>query len=112
MHRDGCDPDNVRPEDVLCDFCGAAAWAAGKACVEGHRGSLICGDCLSNAYRSVVLRQDELPSAECVLCLEVREEPAWRGRRAEAAACRRCIKQSAGVLHTSRHWDWVKPANP
>ncbi len=112
MHREGCDPDDIQPGDVLCDFCGDAAWSAGRPCVEGHRGSLICGACLDRAYRSIVLGGDTPPAAECTLCLERRDEPAWRGDRDEAAACRRCIKQSAGVLHKSRDWAWVKPACP
>ncbi len=112
MHREGCDPDHVQPEDVLCDFCGDAAWSKGRPCVEGHRGSLICGRCLSEAYAEVVLSAQNLPPAECTLCLERRNEPAWRGSRVDAAACRRCVKQSAGVLHKSRDWEWVKPTNP
>ena len=27
MHREGIDDENVQPEDILCDFCGDAAWA-------------------------------------------------------------------------------------
>ena len=38
MHREGIDDENVQPEDILCDFCGDAAWANGSPCVEGPPG--------------------------------------------------------------------------
>jgi hypothetical protein len=109
MHREGINPDDVQPEDILCDFCGDPAWSAGTAGIEGHQGSLICGNCLTIAYRSLVLERQDLPSAPCRLCLETRDDPAWKGICVEGSACRRCIKQAAGALHKSKDWDWVKP---
>jgi hypothetical protein len=109
MHRDGIDVDNVQPEDILCDFCVAPAWSAGKPCIEGHQGSLICGDCLTAAYKTLVLAREAPDPGKCCLCLEERDEPAWRGSRQEGVACRRCIKQAAGAMHKSKDWDWVKP---
>ena len=108
MHREGTDPDNVQADDVLCDFCGDAAWAEDIPCVEGHRGSLICGRCLSAAYESTIIGSGGTPQPACTMCLERREEPMWSGKR-DSAICRRCIKQSAGVLHKSEDWEWSKP---
>lgn len=109
MHRDGVDPESVQIDDVLCDFCGEAAWAEDIPCVEGHQGSLICGRCLSEAYEAIVLGDGGSPRSACTMCLERRDDPMWTGKRETAAICRRCTKQSAGVLHKSKDWDWQKP---
>lgn len=80
--------------------------------VEGHQGSCICGECLSAAYRALVLegRGVEDPSLRCVLCLETRKEPGWHGAvRAAVAVCRRCVKQSAAVLAKDADLGWKKP---
>lgn len=113
MHRTGMNHDNVQPEDILCDFCGGAAWAAGEPCVEGHRGSIICGECLIKAYRDIVLTQSETSTDDsCRLCLELRDEPVWIGSvEPIAPVCLRCVKQSTTVLEKSKHWDWTKPTS-
>jgi len=112
MHRKGIDPENVQPEDILCDYCGEAAWSKGDPCVEGHQGSIVCGACLSLAYTSLVVEGEEQESTEkCRMCLEDREDPVWlEGIDPIAPICKRCVKQSAGVLTKSKHWDWSKPA--
>ncbi|MFM9170969.1 MAG: hypothetical protein ACKOTD_12900, partial [Phycisphaerales bacterium] len=56
MRRPECDPDDVRMEDVLCDFC-RRAWGESLPMVEGHQGSCICGDCLADAFREAVLAE-------------------------------------------------------
>jgi hypothetical protein len=112
MHRPGTDPDHVHIGDVLCDFCHTP-WRDELPVVEGHRGSVICGDCLTAAYRAVVLGEGPVwpPGYTCTLCLEQREDPAWRSHRyPEAFICARCIRQAAGVLHKDRDYDWQKPA--
>lgn len=111
MHRDGINPENVQPEDILCDFCGDAAWSKGEPCVEGHQGSIVCGSCLTTAYQTLVLRGNEQETTEkCRMCLEHREDPVWLGKiEPLAPMCKRCTKQSAGVLTKSKHWDWSKP---
>ena len=112
MHRKGMNPENVLPEDILCDFCGRAAWADNEPCVEGHQGSVICGNCLTKAYQSVVVNLVlEEPNDTCRMCLEEREDPVWIGSfEPIATICKRCIKQSAGVLVKSKHWEWAKPS--
>ena len=100
----------------VCDFC-SKPWAEDLPMVEGHRGSLICGQCLQIAYTEVVhLRSGCAVHAgeTCVLCLES-DRPGlhWRSlMRDEAIACVRCIKQSAGVLHKDPDYEWTKPSPP
>ncbi len=111
MHRSGIDENNVKPEDILCDFCGNTAWANDVPCVEGHQGSIVCGNCLSVAYSELVLAKAGEPTKEkCRMCLEHRDEPVWNGAiEPIASICRRCTKQSSAVLNKSKQWDWAKP---
>jgi|SRR5678815_724 hypothetical protein len=112
MQRTGADPENMQASDFLCDFCGKE-WDGESPVVEGHRGSLICGECLAAAYQTVVLaRSSSAPAGyACTLCLENRSDPGWASpTRQEAAACQRCIKQSAAVLAKNKDYNWVKPA--
>jgi hypothetical protein len=114
MRRPGCNPLDVQMSDVLCDFC-AREWSESLPMVEGHQGSCICGDCLREAYRSVVL--GDAPAAgqvRCALCLEERADPSWApqdgpGAAAGARACRRCVKQSAAVLQKDPDLGWRRP---
>jgi hypothetical protein len=100
----------------VCDFC-AKPWTDSLPMVEGHRGSLICGQCVSIAFSEVVhLRTGNPVEKEetCVLCLES-DRPGlhWRSPvREQAVACVRCIKQSAGVLHKDSDEPWSKPSSP
>ena len=112
MHREGIDDNNVLPEDILCDFCGKAAWANDVACIEGHQGSIVCGNCLSVAYSELVLAGEGVPTEEkCRMCLEHREDPVWQGViEPIASICRRCTKQSSAALNKSKKWDWSKPS--
>ncbi|MEE2912484.1 MAG: hypothetical protein VX436_01625 [Planctomycetota bacterium] len=112
MQREGTDPENVQPEDILCDFCESAAWSEGKPCVEGHQGSIICGGCLEQAYQKIMLLEfdTESPEKECRMCLEIRNESSWTSDTDPSAIiCLRCIKQASAVLQKSKHWNWVKP---
>ncbi len=120
MRKPGTDENNVQMSDVLCDFC-RSEWTDELPMVEGHQGSCICGKCLSVAYTEVVLHGgSRAPDHyKCVLCLEANEdraalgradEPGWQSPlHEEAVACRRCIKQSAGVLQKSNEYEWRKP---
>lgn len=111
MRAPGCDPEDLQPSDFLCDFCGRA-WADDRPMVEGHQGSCICGACLAEAFRAIALAGAEgaAPGAasRCILCLETREGPAWRGAGG-AAACRRCVRQSAAVLQKDPDSGWRRP---
>lgn len=70
MHRPGADIERMDMADILCDFCGTP-WREDRPMIEGHRGSCICGSCLSLAYREVVLaavssRPEPLPAGMSV----------------------------------------------
>lgn len=112
MHETDAQGDLV----FKCDFCGSG-WDEDRPMVEGHRGSLICGSCLSIAYTELVHLDSGYAPGEreaCVLCLETgRPELHWASPvNDKTIACRRCIKQSAGVLHKDPDSPWKKPADP
>jgi hypothetical protein len=109
MHREGFDPENVQVEDLLCDFCEKTAWAQNIPCVEGHHGSLICGDCLTAAWIELVDTGGGQPIGTCCLCLQKSDDSGYVGCREQGRACRVCVKRSAGVLHKSSDWAWRKP---
>jgi ClpX C4-type zinc finger len=107
-----------------CDFC-RRSWAEDRPMVEGHRGSLVCAECLSSAYDAVVNREagvvmtagstaasDSDPSAAaCAMCLEARKDPCWRTPvPPNALICLRCIKQSARMLEKDPEVAWRRPA--
>ena len=88
--------------------------------VEGHQGSCICGDCLAAAWQSVINADldDALPpnpegsepSWKCALCLEAREDAAFRSPiREEAFACERCIRMAGRILGKDADSDWKRP---
>ncbi len=113
MHNPNADPHNMMPEDFWCDFC-RGAWNGALAMVEGHQGSLICGKCLSVAYDEVGRTQDagqaEGAGGKCVMCLEEKQAPLWRSPADEAKAiCRRCVRQSAGMLEKDPESGWSRP---
>ena len=101
-------------EYFVCDFC-RRPWADDRPMVEGHKGSLICGSCLTPAYAEIVhLHQGTLlASTACTMCLEHRDEPQWQSPlHPEAHICRRCLKQAAGVLCRDADSGWQKPLPP
>lgn len=111
MRKPGTDPLNVQMTDVLCDFCHRE-WSEEVPMVEGHQGAVMCGRCLTVAYRQLALLGEAgAPDGyRCVLCLEHRDDPGWQSPAyPDAVACRRCVKQAAGVLHKDPDYDWRKP---
>ena len=111
MQRTGADLDNMQPRDFICDF-SLKEWDGSFPMVEGHRGSLISGGCLTMAYTFVIIEgQTSLePGYTCTMCLEERTDPCWQSpARPEAVICRRCIRQSATKLDTDPDWPWSKP---
>jgi hypothetical protein len=114
MRREGCDPNDVRMSDVLCDFC-EREWNDSLPMVEGHLGSCICGDCLRAAYLAIGTTGavDVAGAADdagaCRLCREERPERMWVGAIPGACVCRRCVRQSAGVLQKDPDLGWRKP---
>ncbi len=116
VQRPGINPDDVQMGDILCDFCHRE-WTEAVAMVEGHRGSVICGHCLSLAYVAIgqtehadAVKSAAAQSAQCRLCLETKPEAMWIGPIDLAAhACRRCVRQSAGMLEKDAESGWTRP---
>lgn len=112
MHRPGADMENAGPEDFLCDYCHHH-WSDDRPMVEGHRGSLICGKCLTVAYREVVLGGGGVgPSsgAACALCLQTNPTRHWVSPLDEnVLACVSCIEKSARMLAKDPDSDWTPP---
>jgi len=86
--------------------------------IEGHRGHLICGKCLAVAYQQIVLDEappiprlaDEPDEIVCTMCLERREQPAWRNEAfPESVVCLRCLKQGATTLEKDKETAWRRP---
>jgi hypothetical protein len=111
MRREGTDEENLQPEDFLCDFCGNH-WTDHRPMVEGHRGALICGPCLSIAWTMVIRNNagELVPEVvTCVLCLQHQDTPHWKGFRENTWACTKCIRQSAAILQKDPESGWKKP---
>ncbi|MCE2925504.1 MAG: hypothetical protein LW822_08640 [Phycisphaeraceae bacterium] len=98
----------------VCDFCHNH-FADDRPMVEGHKGALICGQCLTPAYTSLIhLGQgSEHAGAHCTMCLEDRAEAQWASPAyPDAHICVRCVKQGAGVLSKDPDFNWSKPLAP
>ena len=110
MQRPETNPQDVKPEDILCDFCHRATWSQDIASVEGHHGSIICSDCLKIAWVEVVETESGILMGEgkCTMCLEQRKDPSWRSQLyEEAVICRRCIKLAGRALKKDDNPDWT-----
>lgn len=98
----------------ICDFC-RHAWAEDRPMVEGHRGSLICGTCLTVAYTELVHLHAGAERAKslCSMCLEHRDQPQWESPlHPEVHACIRCVRQAAGVMSKDEESGWKRPEAP
>lgn len=108
------DTDASGSEFFKCDFC-RAAWREDLPMVEGHRGSLICGDCLRAAFIAIVLTEtgDPAPADQvCAMCLSSPEKSIWRREPGGPPACRRCVNQSARILSKDPEAGWRIPTKP
>lgn len=106
----------IEPDGIViaCDFC-ATDWDAVRPMIEGHRGSVLCLDCLRRAL------DESAPSDasfECTLCLQPRDagRKVWRNTT-DAALCFDCVRLAAKGFHkdpdTDFRWDPSKyPAEP
>jgi len=95
-----------------CDFC-QSPWSEDRPMVEGHRGSLICGSCLSLAWREVVLGQGGPTPAsgdECRMCLQTNDAPHWPSPLDPGALiCMECIERAARTLEKDPDTPWNAP---
>lgn len=110
MRREGTNEDNAQMTDFLCDFCGSE-WTEELAMIEGHKGSLICGVCLTDAYRRVMVKgENEVEEGySCTMCLLTKSEPAWRSPSTGSTICTWCMKRAATMLSKDPDLGWKKP---
>lgn len=98
--------------ESICDYCRKPL-ADDRLMVEGHQGSLVCVQCLTVAYTEVVVAGGGAiapADATCTMCLESREEPMWQSPvPPNCWICRRCIKQTAGLMVKDPDFKFTKP---
>lgn len=91
---------------ISCDYCGTD-WDEVKPMIEGHRGSVLCLNCLKVALT------DLQPAAERFFCnLCVREHipagtPRWTSPARGTHACESCVKQAAVAFSRDPDVDWT-----
>ena len=95
---------------VSCDFCGTD-WDGRFPAIEGHRGSIICLECLKIALKELAAGNAEYA---CVLCLRERiaaAKPRWaHGNHPQTYACADCVDQAAGAFDKDPDvpWKWER----
>ena len=111
MYREEMDSESVQPEDILCDFCHRATWSMGLPCIEGHHGSVICGDCLKVAWLEVVELDggESQADRDCTMCLSNHDVPTWSSPMGDALICRRCVKMGGVTLRRDKDHGWETP---
>jgi hypothetical protein len=91
---------------VSCDFCGTD-WDGQFAAIEGHRGSIICLECLKLGLNALELPEEEF---RCVLCLRDPLPATMRrwhhSNRPRTFACENCIHQAAEAFDKDPDIDW------
>ena len=97
---------------ISCDFC-RTDWDGSAPVIEGHRGAIICLECLKLSLESLAPANETF---KCVLCLRD-PLPATldRWNHAETPtthACRECIHQAADVFDRDPDIDWHWSARP
>jgi hypothetical protein len=97
---------------VSCDFCGRD-WDGAFAAIEGHRGSILCLECLKAALGGLA------PAAEvfsCVLCLREKISAGTKRwsheNRPGTFACESCVMQAADVFDRDADIDWKWQGRP
>lgn len=90
---------------ICCDYC-ETDWDEIKPMVEGHRGSVLCLECLKFA---VVMAAPIDEAFDCNLCQLTKDagEVGWRHPdHGDAAVCIDCIMQAAGAFTKDPDVDW------
>jgi hypothetical protein len=97
---------------VSCDFCGVD-WDGRSPVIEGHRGSIICLECLKTGLDG--LSTGDQPY-QCTLCLRQPIPPAiprWHHpSHPRTFACRDCIQQTADVFDRDVDVPWTWKSRP
>ena len=91
---------------VSCDFCGTD-WDGVSPVIEGHRGSIICLECMKTALNGLCFAGEPF---KCVLCLREPIPAAverWNhANHPQTYACKSCVHQAAEVFDKDPDIDW------
>jgi len=104
---------------LACDFCGAT-WTpdgSGRPMIEGHRGSILCLDCLSRAVAEAI---ESAAPFNCTLCTQEVQPPmkVWEHPQkpaeanAEAALCWDCTQQADRAFSKDADVQWDRQIPP
>lgn len=103
---------------ISCDFCGtdwdAYAPACSRPMVEGHKGSVICLECVKQALGETREAEGEYFCSLCIRDGIPADLPRWKhpgakpspGLNADACLCRDCLYQAAGRFSKDPDVDW------
>ena len=99
---------------ISCDFCGTD-WDELVPMIEGHRGSVLCLECLKAAHDQA---RPQDPLFSCTMCLReglpvdlarwTHPSPSPTANRL-AVICADCISQAAGTFSKDPDVDWMRP---
>src|SRR3954468_3714691 len=98
----------IEPEGLIisCDFC-RTDWDGVSPVIEGHRGAIICLECLKLALENL---HSGNSTYKCILCLREPLPPSLaRFEHANSPAtyaCEGCIHQTADVFDRDPDIDW------
>jgi hypothetical protein len=97
---------------ISCDFCGCD-WDEVQPMIEGHKGSVLCLDCLKLALHHA---QPSDEPFDCTLCLQQHTvgTRAWRNAQADpspglnpaAALCWDCVRLAAKTFTKDPDVPW------
>ncbi len=101
---------------LACDFCGTD-WDMIKPMIEGHKGSILCIDCLRRAIEEAAPSE---AAFACTLCLVDRDPPMnqWTHPEPEETAnrdavlCWDCCQQADRTFSRDQDTDWQRMIAP
>ena len=106
------------PEGVIlaCDFCGTD-WDMEKPMIEGHKGSILCIDCLARGI------EEAKPAPAGFMCTMCRQDyeagtkayiPLERAPNAnpKAVICWDCLQQADRTFARDKDTDWERRIEP
>ncbi len=76
--------------------------------IEGHKGSIICLQCMQKALENLAQHAGEF---KCELCQQEQlpqETPRWHSPDSDVVACKGCISQAAGTFSKDPDVDWKR----
>lgn len=100
-----------------CDFCGSL-WDMEKSMIEGHRGSVLCLDCLDQAIREAKPAETKFTCTLCLREYDPGQESVWKpadppaDANPQAALCLDCVQQADRAFDRDPDTDWTRKMAP